>query len=136
MGQICMTDANTTQDYFILPGPACLNGTCSRPHHSNHIAKWKVYILVGAVFTIIIWHTNLGTRQLQCRLGSTGVASCQGYLFVTSNANMAGYPTNIMSLMGKYLKSHTFVSPSQSRFYNIFSTFSCSMDFIWRPSWS
>ena len=27
-----------------LPGPAGQNKACSRPHHSNHLAKWKEYI--------------------------------------------------------------------------------------------
>ena len=44
-------------------------------------------IWVDTMFKIIIWYTNLGTRQLQGRLGSW---IC---LFIALNASMAGYPT-------------------------------------------
>ena len=60
------------------------------------------------MFKIIIGYTNLGTRQLQGRLGS------RVYPIVTPNANMAGYPTkNVFT--GKIIKKNTFVSPSKSR---------------------
>ena len=44
-------------------------------------------ILVDTMFKIIIGYTNLGTRQIQGRLGSW---IC---LFIALNASMAGYPT-------------------------------------------
>ena len=44
MGQMCTTDADTTQNNFILSalpvgGLTSQNATYSRLHHSNHLAK-------------------------------------------------------------------------------------------------
>ena len=44
MGQMCMTDAGTTQDNLILPaqpvgGPTWQNEACLKPYHSNQFAK-------------------------------------------------------------------------------------------------
>ena len=84
MGQICMTDAGTTQDNFIL-----------RNRTIPIILPGGKNILVDTMFKIIIGHTNLDMRQLQGRRGSR---VCP---FVTSNANMAGYPTKHNVFFGK-----------------------------------
>ena len=78
---MCMTDAGTTQDYFILPAPP-VGGL---PISQDWLDRMKLvhdrtvpiilpsvkYILVD---TIIIGYTNLGTRQIQ---GAAGVVvSC------------------------------------------------------------
>ena len=92
-----MTYAGTTQDYFILPAPP-VGGL---PISQDWLDKMKLVhdrtvpiilpsgknILVDTMFKIIIGYTNLGMRQVQCRLGSR---VCP---FITLNANMAGYPT-------------------------------------------
>ena len=119
MGQMCMTDASTTQDNFILPAPP-VGGL---PISQDWLDRMKLVqdrtvpiilpsgkdILVDTMFKIIIRYTNLGTRQLQGILGS---CSC---LFIALNASMAGYPTKKKQcLFWQYLKRHTFVSPSQS----------------------
>ena len=97
MGQTCMTDAGTTQDYFILPAPP-VGGL---PISQDWLDRMKLVhdrtvpiilpsgidILVDTMFKIIIGYTNLGTRQIQGRLGSW---IC---LFIAPNASMAGYPT-------------------------------------------
>ena len=70
-----------------LPGLAWQNEACSQPHHSNHLAKWKRNILADTKFIISIGQTDLGMRQLYCRLGS------RVRLFVTSNTSLVSYPT-------------------------------------------
>ena len=108
-----MTDAGTTQDYFILPAPH-VGGL---PISQDWLNRMKlVYdrtvpiilpsakdILVDTMFKIIRGYTNLGTRQIQGRLGS---CIC---LFIALNA-----PNKKQCLFWQYLKRHTFVSPSQS----------------------
>ena len=47
-----------------IPGLAWQNESCSQPRHSNHLAKWKEYILADTIFKISIRHNNLGMRQL------------------------------------------------------------------------
>ena len=117
MGQMCMTDAGTTQDNFILPAPP-VGGL---PTSQDWLDRMKLvhdrtvpiilpsgkYILVDTMFKITIGYTNFGTRQIQCRLGSK---EC---LFIALNASMAGYPTENNVFFGK-IKRDTFVSPSQS----------------------
>ena len=92
-----MTDAGTTQDNFILPAPP-VGGL---PISQDWIDRMKLVrnrtipvilpsgkdILVDTMFKIIIGYTNLGTRQIQSRLGS------KVCLFIALNASMAGYPT-------------------------------------------
>ena len=77
---MCMTDAGTTQDYFILPAPP-VGGL---PISQDWLDRMKLVhdrtipiilpsgkdILVDTMFKIIIGYTNLGTRQIQGRLGS------------------------------------------------------------------
>ena len=77
---MCMTDAGTTQDYFILPAPP-VGGL---PISQDWLDKMKLVrnrtipvilpsgkdILVDTMFKIIIGYTNLGMRQIQGRLGS------------------------------------------------------------------
>ena len=77
---MCMTDAGTTQDYFILPAPP-VGGL---PLSQDWLDRMKLVhdrtvpiilpsgkdILVDAMFKIIIGYTNLVTRQIQGRLGS------------------------------------------------------------------
>ena len=115
---MCMTDAGTTQDYFILPAPS-VGGL---PISQDWLDRMKLVrdrtipvilpsgkdILVDTKFKIIIGYANLGTRQIQCRLGS------KVCLFIALDASMAGYPTKKQCLFWQYLKRHTFVSPSQS----------------------
>ena len=55
-------------------------------------------ILADTMFKIIIWYTNLGTRQIQWRHGS------RVCLFVAHNANLAGYPSTNNVFLGK--KTH------------------------------
>ena len=95
--QMSMTDAGTTQDNFILTAPP-VGGL---PISQDWLDRMKLVrnrtipiilpsgknTLAETMFKIITGYTNLGTRQLQCRLGS------RVCIFVTSNANMAGYPT-------------------------------------------
>ena len=69
---MCMTDAGTTQDYFILPAPP-VGGL---PISQDWLDRMKLVrdrtmpsgkdILVDTMFKIIIGYTNLGTRQIQC----------------------------------------------------------------------
>ena len=75
MCQMCMTDAGTTQDYFILPAPP-VGGL---PISQDWLDRMKLVhdrtvpiilpsvkdILVDTMFKIIIGYTNLGTRQIQ-----------------------------------------------------------------------
>ena len=77
---MCMTDAGTTQDNFILPAPPVgglpisqdwldrmkLVHDCTVPI----ILPSRKNILVDTMFKIIIGYTNLGMWQIQCRLGS------------------------------------------------------------------
>ena len=66
-----MTDAGTTQDYFILPAPP-VGGL---PISQDWLDRMKLVrdrtilpsgkdILVDTMFKIIIGYTNLGTRQI------------------------------------------------------------------------
>ena len=52
-------------------------------------------ILADTIIKITIGYTNLGTRQIQCRLGS------KVCLFIALNASMAGYPTKNNVFFGK-----------------------------------
>ena len=97
MDQMCMTDAGTTQDNFILPAPP-VGGL---PISQDWLDRMKFVrdrtipiilpsgknILADTMFKITIGYTNLGSRQIQCRLGS------KVCLFIALNAIMAGYPT-------------------------------------------
>ena len=108
MGQMCMTDVGTTQDNFILPAPP-VGGL---PMSQNWLDRMKLVrdrtipiilpsgknILADTMFKTTIGYTNLGTRQIQCRLGS------KVYLFIALNAIMAGYPTKNNVFFGKILK--------------------------------
>ena len=99
MGQMCMTDAGTTQHNFILPAPP-VGGL---PIYQDWLDRMKLVrdrtipvilssgkdILVDTMFKIIIGYTNLGTKQIQC---------C---LFIALNASMAGYPTKNNVFFGK-----------------------------------
>ena len=92
-----MTDAGTTQDNLILPAPPVGGLPISqdwldrmklvRDHTIPIILPSGKNILADTMFKIIIGYTNLGTRQIQCRLGS------KVCLFIALNASMAGYPT-------------------------------------------
>ena len=80
MGQICMTDAGTTQDNFILPAPP-VGGL---PISQDWLDRMKLVrdctvpiilpsgkdILADYTFKISVGYTNLGTRHIQGRLGS------------------------------------------------------------------
>ena len=113
-----MTDAGMTQDNFILPAPP-VGGL---PISQDWLDRMKLVrdrtipiilpsgksILADTMFKITIGYTNLGTRQIQCRLGS------KVCLFIALNAIMAGYPTKKQCLFWQNLKRHPFVSPSQS----------------------
>ena len=105
MDQMCMTGAGTTQDNFILPAPP-VGGLAWQ----NEACWWKSGkdILADYMFKISVGYTNLGTRQIQGRLGSW---IC---LFIALNASMAWVPNKKQCLFWQYLKRHTFVSPSQS----------------------
>ena len=86
-----MTDAGTTQDYFILPAPP-VGGL---PISQDWLDRMKLVhdrtipiilpsgkdILVDTMFKIIIGYTNLGTRL--------------NLPFIALNASMAGYPMAI-----------------------------------------
>ena len=121
MGQMCMTDAGTTQHNFILPAPP-IGGL---PISQDWFDRMKLVrdrtisvslpsgkdILVDTMFKIIIGNTNLGTRQIQCRLGSK---IC---LFIALNASMAGYPTKTNVFLGKRLKDTlSYHHPNQGMF--------------------
>ena len=118
MGQMCMTDAGTTQDNFILPAPPVGGLPISqdwldimkfvRDRTIPIILPSGKNILADTMYKITIGYANLGTRQIQCRLGS------KVCLFIALNASMAGYPTKKLYLFWQNLKRHTFVSPSQS----------------------
>ena len=70
MGQMCMTNAGTTQDYFILPAPP-VGGL---PISQDWLDRMKLVhdrtvpiilpsgkdVLVDTMFKIIIGYTNLG----------------------------------------------------------------------------
>ena len=80
LGQVCMTDAGTTQTNFNLPAlpVGCL------PISQDWLDRMKLVrnftipinlpsgnnILVNMLFKINIGYTNLDTRQIQSRLGS------------------------------------------------------------------
>ena len=97
MGQMCMTDAGTTQDNFILPAPP-VGGL---PISQDRLYRMKLVrdstipiilpcgknILDNMVFKISVWFTNLDTGQIKRRLSS------RVCLFITLNANMTGYLT-------------------------------------------
>ena len=83
------SDTNATQDNFILP---------ASPVGGLPISQDRC-----------IGYTNLGMRQIQCRLGSK---FCP---LITPNANMVVYPTNFNVFFCQNVERHTFVSPSQSR---------------------
>ena len=77
MGQMCMTDAGTTQDNFILPAPP-VGGL---PISQDWLNRMKLVrdrtipiilpsgknILADTMFKISVWYTKRGTRQIQCR---------------------------------------------------------------------
>ena len=100
MGEMCMTDAGTRQDNSIFPAP---------PIYEDWLDRMKLVrdstipiilpsgknILVDTMFKMIIGYTNLGMRQIQCKLGS------KVCLFVALNASMAGYPTKNNVFIGK-----------------------------------
>ena len=100
-----MYEWGTIQDNFILP-TLSVRGL---PISPEWLDKMKLVcnciipiilpsgknMLVHFIFKIIIGYTNLGTRQFQSRLGS------KDCLFITSNANMAGYPTKNYVFIGK-----------------------------------
>ena len=97
MGQMCMTDAGTTQDNFILPAQLVGGLPVSQdPLDILKLVRDRTIpiilpsgnnILVNIVFKISVRHTNLDTKKIQSRLGSI---VC---LFIAPNANMAGYLT-------------------------------------------
>ena len=105
MGQMCTTDAGTTQDNFILPAPPVGGLPISqdwldrmklvRDHTIPIILPSGNNILANSMFKIIIGYTNLGTRQIHCSV-------C--LFFIAPNANMAGYPTENNVVFGKILK--------------------------------
>ena len=91
------SNAGMTQDNFILPAPP-VGGL---PISQDWLDRMKLVcdrtipiilpsgknILADTMFKITIGYTNLGTRQIQCRLGS------KVCLFIALNASMVGYPT-------------------------------------------
>ena len=102
------TDTGTIQDKFILPAPP-VRGL---PISQDWLDKIKLVrsltipmiltsgknILADAMFEIIIGSTYLGMRQIQSRPGSP---------FITPNANMAGYPTQIMCFLATFKNTHS-----------------------------
>ena len=106
MGQMCMTDADTTQDNFILPAPP-VGGL---PIYQDRRDRMKLVCdgtipiilpsgnntLVNFVFKIRVGHNNLDTRQIQSRPGSRLVC-----LFIAPNANMPRYPTKNIVFISK-----------------------------------
>ena len=80
MGQMFMTNAGTTQDNFILPAPP-VGGL---PIFQDWLDRMKLVhdrtipislpsgknILADTMFKVTVGYTNLGTRQIQGRLGS------------------------------------------------------------------
>ena len=78
MGQLCMTDASTTQDNFIFPAPPVgglpifqdqLNITkLVRNHTIPIILPSGKTVLADTTFKIITGYTNVGMRQIQYRL--------------------------------------------------------------------
>ena len=116
-----MTDAGTTQDNFIIPAQP-VGGL---PISQDWLGRMKLVrnstipiilpsgknILVDTMFKIILGYTNLGMRQIQCRLGSR---VCP---FITPNANMAGYPTKNNVFFGTILKDTlSYHHPNQGMF--------------------
>ena len=111
-GQICVTNAVTTQNNFILPAPPVRGLSISQDLHDrmklnrNHTIPFILpngnNMLADTMFKLSIGYTSPDTRQIQSRLGSI---VC---LFITPNANMAGYPT-----IGKIYKDiHSYTHPN------------------------
>ena len=112
--------AGTTQDNFILPAPP----VGRLPISQDWLDRMKLLrnrtipiilpsgknILVDTMFKIIIGYTNLGMRQIQCRLGSR---ICP---FITSNAKMAGYPRKNKVFLAKLFLKHLYHHPNQGMF--------------------
>ena len=85
MGQMCMTDAGTTQDYFILPAPP----VGRLPISQDWLDRMKLVrdrtipvilpngkdILVDTIFKIIIGYTNRGMRQSKADLAAESAFS-------------------------------------------------------------
>ena len=79
MCQMCMTDAGTIQDKFILPAPPV-----GLPISQDRLDRMKLVhdhtipiilssgknVLADTMFKIIMGYTNLGMRQIQSRLES------------------------------------------------------------------
>ena len=100
--QMRMTDAGTTKDNFILPAGGL-------PISQDWLDRMK--LLRNRTIPIIIGYTNLGMRQIQCRLGSR---VCP---FITPNANMPGYPTKNNVFFGNILKDTlSYHHPNQGMF--------------------
>ena len=91
-----------------LPGPAWQNEACLQRNIPIIVPRGK-NILVNIVFKISIGYTNHDTRQIQSRFGS------RIYLFIASNANMAGYATKI-SLLAKFKKTLSYHHTNQGMF--------------------
>ena len=121
MGQACFTDVGMIQDNFILP----VLPVRGLPISQDMLDRMKLVgnrtipmmlpsrkkKLVNFMFKIIIGYTNLGTRQLQSRLGS------RVCLFITSNANVAGYPLKKNVFIGTVLKDTlSYHHPNQEIF--------------------
>ena len=96
MGQMCITDVGTTQDYFIVSALPVGGLPFSQDRfdrmmlvcdHAIPILPGEKNILVNMVFKITVGYANLDTRQIQSRLSS------RVCLFIVPNAYMAGYPT-------------------------------------------
>ena len=109
MGQMCMTDAGTTQDNLVLPAMP-VGGL---PISQDRLDRTKLVrdrtnpinlpcgknILADMVFKINRECTNLDTRQIQSILDS------RVCLFIAPNGNMAGYPIK-KYLLAKFKKTH------------------------------
>ena len=105
-----MNDLSTTKDNFILPAPPV--GGLPIPQYQ--LARMKLVrdrtipitlpsgknILSDTMFKISVGYTKLGMREIQGRLGS------RVCLLVTSNTNMAGYPTKNNVLLSNCTKTH------------------------------
>ena len=119
IGQICMTDAGTTQDNFILLALP-VGGL---PISQDRLDRMKLVrdrtipvtfpsgknMLVNMLFKISVGYTNFDTRQIQGRLGTESAFSLP-----LMPIGLGTQHKNIMSLLIKF-KKHIFVSPSQSR---------------------
>ena len=105
-----MADTGTTQNNFILHAPPVIG----LPISQDWLNRMKVIrdrtipiilpsgkdILADEIFKISVGYTNLGTRQIQGRLGSL---IC---LFVTPDAKWLGTEQKIMSLLAVFKKTH------------------------------